>query len=251
MKCLVAAVALLAASLAPPAYAGEVKLQLANGRVTLQARNATVREILAEWSRVGQVKIVNGERVIGPPVTLDFQALPEAQALSTLLRSVSGYMAAPKARFDATSSIYDRIVILATPRTLNASSAFTTTPPAQQQLYRTGMPPGMPNPAMLDEQDEPTGAPPTYPGGPPGYVPPGRGMLTTQPQMQTNPPTTPTVPQGAPGTVSPVQQVPGAQPQPGLVVQPTGAPGTVTPPVVKKPGGPGDAGGGGDSQVDR
>ena len=38
-----------------------------DGRVTLAANGATVREILAEWARVGQTRIVNGERVTGAP----------------------------------------------------------------------------------------------------------------------------------------------------------------------------------------
>ncbi len=241
MKCL-AAVVLLAASLASPVYAGEVRLQIANGRVTLQARDATVREILAEWARVGQVKIVNAERIAGVPVTLDFQGLPEAQALATLLRSVSGFMASTRLASDAAPSMYDRIVILATPRTTTASASTYSTPlqPQQPQQFRGGMPPGMPNPAMLDEQDEPTGAPPTFPGAPPGYVPPNRGFFTPNPGAVNQP--AGTVPQGTPGTVSPVQN-PGMQVQPGTVVQPggTGAPGTVTQPV-KKPGGPGGTG---------
>ena len=244
MKCFLASVVLLTTSLAPPAYAGEVKLQVSNGRVTLQARDATVREILAEWARVGQVKIVNGEKVMGAPVTLELQGVPEAQALATLLRSVSGYMAAPKVQPAAAGSLYDRIIIMATPRTLTASTGYT--PPAQQPQYRPGMPPGMVNPGMLDDPDEPGGTPPTYPGGVPVYpgAVAGRGLVIQQQgQAQgVQAPAAGAIPQGAPGTVSPLPQIPG---MPGQQVQPaTGAPGTVTQPV-KKPGGPGGTGPGG------
>ena len=67
-----------------------------NGRVTLVATDATVRQILAEWARVGQTKIVNVERIPGGPLTLELTDVPEAQALDILLRSVSGYIAAPR-----------------------------------------------------------------------------------------------------------------------------------------------------------
>ncbi len=247
MKALLASILLLATSLAP-AYAGEVKLQVANGRITLQARDATVREILAEWARVGQVKIINGEKIAGAPLTLDLQDVPEVQALNTLLRSVSGYMAAPKSQLVSGASIYDRIVVMATPRAAAVSTNYTA-PPQQQLQFRQGMPPGMQNPAMLDEED-PVGAP-IYPGAP-GYPNMQRGNFVT-PQMQLQQmgagggqaPVSPSgLPLGAPGTVSPVPQMPGVA-QPGLLLQPgTGAPGTVSQPV-KKPGGPGGTGPGG------
>ena len=41
----------------------EVQITIHNGRVTLVARDATLRQILAEWARVGQTKIVNIERI--------------------------------------------------------------------------------------------------------------------------------------------------------------------------------------------
>jgi hypothetical protein len=109
------AIALLAAA-AAPATAGDVKLSIANGRVTLIARDATVREILAEWARVGQTRIVNGEKLAGPPVTIELTDVPEAQALDTVLRSAAGYVMAPRSAGSTGSSVYDRILILASSR---------------------------------------------------------------------------------------------------------------------------------------
>ena len=74
----------------------EVQLTIQNGRVSLVAKDATVRQILAEWARVGDTKIVNIERVPGGPVTLELTNVPEAQALDVVLRSLSGYIAAPR-----------------------------------------------------------------------------------------------------------------------------------------------------------
>jgi hypothetical protein len=224
MKLFLPTIVVLSVSVALPARAADIKLQVSNGRITLQARDATVREILTEWARVGQVKIVNAEKMAGMPVTIELQDVPEAQALGILLRSVSGYMAAPRVDPVRTASIYDRIVIMAAPRattvTASSTSAPQQTPPFQQ--FRT-----MPNPAMLDDQDE-TAEPPTFPGGmPPGFVNGPRGVGQQQPGGVPG-----TIPQGAPGTLSPMptQATPA---QPG-----TGAPGTVTQPP-KKPGGPG------------
>ena len=74
----------------------EVHLIIRDGHVDLDARDATVRQILNEWARVGQTRIVNVEGITGAPVTLQLSNVPEAQALEILLRSVSGYMTAPR-----------------------------------------------------------------------------------------------------------------------------------------------------------
>ena len=49
----------------------DVQLTMQNGRVSIVAKDATVRQILTEWARVGQTKIVNVERVPGGPMTLE------------------------------------------------------------------------------------------------------------------------------------------------------------------------------------
>ena len=74
----------------------EVQLTMSAGRVTLSAKNATVGQILAEWAKVGQTKIVNAERVPGGPMTLELANVPEVQALEILLRSAGGYVLAPR-----------------------------------------------------------------------------------------------------------------------------------------------------------
>ena len=85
-----------------------------DGRVTLIAENATARQILAEWARVGQAKVVGAERLAGPPLTLQMTDVPEAQALQTILRAASGYMVAQRASVVPAASRYDRILILPT-----------------------------------------------------------------------------------------------------------------------------------------
>src|SRR5438552_3612485 len=48
----------------------EVQLTIQNGRVSLIAKDATIRQILAEWARIGQTKVVNVERLTGPTLIL-------------------------------------------------------------------------------------------------------------------------------------------------------------------------------------
>src|SRR5262245_9047115 len=90
--------ALALALSAAPVSAQQVKIAFHDGQVTLETAGASPRSILAEWSRVGGTNIVNGERVSGAPLTLKLVDVPEAQALEVVLRSVAGYMAAPRGR---------------------------------------------------------------------------------------------------------------------------------------------------------
>src|SRR5713226_7228756 len=84
------------------------------GRVSIVAKDATVRQILTEWARVGQTKVVNVDRIPGGPVTLELTNMPEGQALDVLLKSVSGYMAAPRQTVVAGLSVFDRIIVMPT-----------------------------------------------------------------------------------------------------------------------------------------
>lgn len=106
--------AIVAVALLPArADAQNLKLQIQDGRVTLEAHNVPARQILAEWARIGGAKIVNGEKVVGAPLTLQLQSTPEREALDIILRGVSGYMLA--ARQEGTGvSAFDRIMILPT-----------------------------------------------------------------------------------------------------------------------------------------
>jgi hypothetical protein len=104
------AVALVAAAV--PALAGEVKVSFSNGLVTIVAIDATPRQILAEWARQGQVQITNLDRLAGGPVTVQMTAVPEVQALETLLRGTAGYVAAPRVESVVAASSYDRIMLM-------------------------------------------------------------------------------------------------------------------------------------------
>ena len=92
--------------------------------------NATLAQILAEWARVGETRIVNGERVAGSVTTLELSNVSETDALEIILRSVSAYLLVPRAVPQSGGSRFDRILILPTaappPRPVTAAAA---TPP--------------------------------------------------------------------------------------------------------------------------
>jgi hypothetical protein len=100
----------------------EIRLTMAEGRVTISASNATVSQILAEWARVGQTRIVNGERLAGAPMTLELKNVPEAEALDILLRNAGGYLLAPRAETSPSASRFDRVLILPSSSTPRAAA---------------------------------------------------------------------------------------------------------------------------------
>ena len=168
MRIYPALLAVLLALGAADSARADVQIAIRDGRVTLNATGATVREILAAWAKAGQTKILNAERIPGVPVNLQLQDVPEEQALEVILRSVSGYLAAPRAATVANASRFDRIFVMP-----------TSTPPPTLPAPRPALPRPQINPAVQPPQppdddgddDEPT----------PGAVPSPRGPLFTFP----------------------------------------------------------------------
>src|SRR5713101_1334856 len=113
-RCTVFAIGIFAWLATSSTASAEIQLTIQNGRVSLIAKDVTLRQILAEWARVGQTKIVNAERVPGGPVTLQLTDVAEEQALDTLLRPLSGYLAAPRATVVSNLSRFDRILVMPT-----------------------------------------------------------------------------------------------------------------------------------------
>jgi hypothetical protein len=219
------------------ATADPVQLTIRDGRVTLVAANASVKQILAEWARIGRTRIVNGERVPGGLVTLQLTNVPEREALDLLLRTAAGYIAAPRPTGVSDGSLFDRILILPTSATPPATALrqpipapvptpiFQQPPPPQPQAAPVFVPPGAQRvigpdgQPVPDDQDGTSAAPRPQP-----YVPLPPGF--SEPPDPTTRPATP----GA----SP--RVPAGVPVPGMVVpapaQPNG-PREVQPRVVR------------------
>ncbi len=152
---------------ATPALAGDVSLTIADGRVTLVARDATPRQILDAWSRQGRTRIVNAERVSGGPTTILITNEPESKALAIVLRSVAGYIAAPRRVAVANASQYDRILIMPTSYAAPAP-AYRASAPAPRVMPQPVMVEVPPDPTSLANDD---GAPvqaPVFGGDPNG-----------------------------------------------------------------------------------
>ena len=225
--------AALVAAVSNPVLAGDLKLTMQNGRVTLIATDVPVRQILQEWARVGQTRIVNVERLSGPNLTLQLIDTPERDALDIILRSANGYIAAPRTTPVAGAAIYDRITIFMSLTKAPAQVASAAPPPTFQrppqpdedEPINVQMPPQMINPANGQPQNA------QYPGIPPQLPPNLQQQL--QQQMQGLP---------APG-VSPMP-APLTAPRPGALPQPVMPPGVVNPyqTVPVKPGGGGPGG---------
>lgn len=211
----------LAFALAAPALAGDLKLTIRDGRVTLDARDVTVREILAEWARIGHTNIIDGQRVPGGPVTLQLDSVSERQALDVLLRSVAGYIAAPRAQAMADGSSFDRIVVMPTIRVVSVTSVSPSADDANRFRQGMGMRPGdepdqMYGPGGVNQSVNPNLMyNPNYPGGNPAVVNQMPYLQPGQPNAQptTQAPVNPTVPTMSPGTATPGQVAPPVKPK--------------------------------------
>jgi len=235
---------LLAFGTASTALAGELSVKIANGRATVIAKEVPVRQILAEWARVGETRVVNAEKIVGGPVTLELVDVPEKEALDVILRTAAGYIAAPRPVNVAGASQFDRVIVLATSRPPAANASMP--PPA---FGRPGVQQIM-QPPPDDDDGEPgdQGIPPpvmgpngpiqqVFPGpaiGPNGQVIGPNGVITG-PNGQPLGPNSPMGPNGVPtqpATTSPRPgQIPQAQPGtfPPNPYTPAGRPGQVRP----------------------
>ena len=236
--------AALAAALAVPslAAAGELRLSIGNGRVTIIAQDVTVKAILDEWSRVGQTKIVGADRLANTLVTLELRDVAEGRALESLLRSASGYIAKPRlASATGGVSTIDCVLIMPASR----APVQAATPPA----FNAARPqPTVMMPNIVDD-DVDTPSPILPPGSvapptPQGQAPPYPNQPATQPGQQQTLPRPGMLPQQPIVPTNPYQNMPqNPQQQP---VRPPTLPGVPGPGGVQPPGGPG-GGPGGDS----
>lgn len=198
----------------------ELTLTIADGNVTLVADNVSVRQILAEWSRLGQTKVVGADRLPATPVTLRLSNVPEARALDTLLRAASGYVVAPRPVALAGASQFDRILIMP-PSTVTASAAAAGGRPAHiaPQMPQPAMPTPIQSEPTMENDDEPeqTAEEPAgnpYSNRPPetnfDYANPQEMLQRRMEQQQMNGPQGP--PAVFPGSVVIPQQGEAAQP---------------------------------------
>ena len=226
-----------------PAGAQNLKVEFHDGRVSVEAASVPVRTILTEWGKVGGTKIVGADKISGAPITVKLINVTEAQALETILRSVAGYMAAPRNTGIGASS-YDRILVMAT---TTAPPPVATARPGQQQpstafagTQRFVPPRQRPDQSEPAEQDEPDENPPN----PPVFTFPQQGQngFVNQPGQFQNPapngfsPGTVVVPSTQPATAPAQPQAPIGVSQPGMMVQPPQPTTPTTPGMIRPPG---------------
>jgi hypothetical protein len=230
----------------------DVQLSIRDGRVTLVAKDATLRQILTEWSRVGKTTVLNLERIPGGPLTLELRDVPEGEALDILLRNLSGYMAAPRTSPVADGSVYASIAVMPTVAQPLSRAASATSP--------TPAPFTPPTPFVQNDDEENAAAQlrnaagqplrvptfTTFPGGQPaqpGNNVPRPVLPVVRPGVVAAPPVAnpndfPPSPVAPPFTNAPVQPSPGQTPgaigvsAPGMIVP---APSTAQPGQVPQP----------------
>jgi len=227
----------------------EVQVTMQNGLITIIAKDATLRQIMTEWARVGQTKVVNVERIPGGPMTLELTNVSEEQALSVLMRPLSGYLAAPRAAAEPNVSRFDRIVVMPTVAAARQPTTTTTVAAPPPPVFQAPQPLQAPQPPGDEDADERQGTPGAAQGRAPGFttfpqpqianptlpqpngqqpmyvVPPGMQIpapvgATPAPAPQAQPGPTPTIPAGVavPGMMVPAPPQPGAQ-APGAPVR--------------------------------
>jgi len=153
--------AVLALGCAASADAQSVRVQFNNGLVSVSAQNAQVRQILAEWAKLGGTTFVNAERVAGAPVTLQLDNVSERHALDVLLRGVPGYMVAARPDGLVGASAFDRILIVPTSTAPPVNAGAPRPPQPSFQQPRLPMPiPIQPEPEVTFDPDDPEENPP-------------------------------------------------------------------------------------------
>lgn len=223
----------LTAALAAPATAQQLTVAFNDGLVTVDATSVPVRTILNEWAKKGGTKVVGVERVTGAPLTVKLIDVPEAKALEVILRSVAGYMAAPRSTGSG-PSMYDRILVMATSSTPAPSSSSPARPTPQPNPAFNGTQRFIPPQRQASDDDEQREEDPTPPNPPVFTFPgaPGAGGQPTFPNANgQNPQQQQMIINPANGTTpQPVQM------NPGPAGYPPAAPfGSSTPGVINAP----------------
>jgi hypothetical protein len=215
----------------PTADAGQLRMEFRNGIVSISAADVPLSQVLSEWARLGQTRIVNLEKLGGAPVTVELTNVPEKQALEVLLRNVPGYLAAARAVPSAEGSQFDRIVVM--PGTI---------PPAQPAMG-AAVPPPQPPPVpqapvppmggIVEDQDQPVQDVAEQPVPAEEQQQP---QLLAQPGIQPGPPEAAGQPgdgEEQPQQPPQQQQGPGAAPVQGVIIAPQ--PGQLPVPPRKPP----------------
>ena len=187
----------------------KVQVTFEAGTVSLVANGATLREILAEWTRKGGTPFVGAERLSGGPLTLQYDRRPETEVVGSLLRGASGMIMAPRLDPSTGKSQLEVVYVLATSTATAVTSNYST------PSYNP-----MPQPTVSSASSPDIEIPPAAPG------------RTGEPPQGAAAPSAPPRPAGVSGVAVPVVAMP---PTPGTAPPPA----TGTPPTTGRGGGGG------------
>ena len=214
-----------------------VALQISERGVTLDARGATLQDVLAEWTRVGGLRVLKAEGLDNRSITLQLSNVSEREALNALLRDVAGFVLSARAAGEKGLSEFGSLVIVGSSSPV-ASSARPAVAPATPQFFfddsgfqatavREALPVASARPARPSQAQDValagrTDAPPLETGSDTGG-----GQAT--PAIPLVVPETPLFrPSPAPDAANPFGRVPGAV-RPGEIVPGGPPPGVVNP----------------------
>lgn len=96
---------------APRAQQVNVRIAFGDGRVTVEATDALVSDVLAEWSRVGGTLITGVDRIPATRLTLKLVDIDEWSAMTSLVGKSTAILAAARDNAPAGASRLTRLVI--------------------------------------------------------------------------------------------------------------------------------------------
>ena len=167
-----------------------------NGVMSLKTTNASLRDILNEWTRKGGTPFPGAERLTGGSLTLEFPHKAETEVIASLLRSASGYVVATRQPGGPQgASNLEVVYVLAVSNA--TSSGYSPAPayvPPPQPTTTGSVDREVPAAATQGGQTATTGAPPQE-AQPPAYPRPAgvSGVavpVITVPVSSSTPPTT-------------------------------------------------------------
>jgi hypothetical protein len=165
------------------------------GLVSLSVTNASLRDILTEWTRKGGTMFNGAEKLAAVPVNLQYDHRPEIEVMNSLLRGAAGVVMAPRDQVAlAGVSGLGIVFITATssPTAGGYSAPAYTAPQPQQQFSTQGSPDQEIAPVSPGRGAEPPqpSAPPPRPSG----VSPVAVQVVPVPTAGSTPTPTPTPP---------------------------------------------------------
>jgi len=127
------------------AQESHVSVSVGEEGVTLKADNARLRDVLAEWARVGGFRLLDYDTLDTRTVTLQLEKVPEREALNILLRDIGGYVLGARGAGDSGRSQFGSLLVVSGSAPSPRPGGFAAVPPP---------PPVVPAVAALDTPRE-------------------------------------------------------------------------------------------------